>query len=209
MNKDEILGSGQQKLMDIDLMVRNWSLTFQYFKYFTQLRYTADMITGQHAELRNESGLQNILVKVWPFPTSATLKGIRTSQNIPLSHVTDFYLLFPKDARATTCFENRCYQNMQLTTCGRNFKNMPMNILDQQFFYLQLNASNLDLFFEATDENSNGALTFDGLDTQNQNTSVELREAPIYQGATDLYYNIDTNGKRPQPPILCTIHDIF
>ncbi|KAA6384138.1 MAG: hypothetical protein EZS28_020334, partial [Streblomastix strix] len=109
-------------------------------------------------------------------------------------------------------------------------------------FQLQLNASNLDLLFEATDEfedalttprntatrrlnpntdltcflitlqcerSSNRALTFDGLDTQNQNTSVELRGAPIYQGATDSYYNVDISGKRPLPSILCTVHDIF
>ncbi|KAA6402151.1 MAG: hypothetical protein EZS28_002325 [Streblomastix strix] len=91
-------------------------------------------------------------VEVLPFPTSATLTGIRTSQNIPLSHVTDFCLLFPKDARQTMCFENLCYQNMQLSTCGRNFQDMTMNTLDQQFFQIQLNASNLDLIFEATDE---------------------------------------------------------
>ncbi|KAA6357679.1 MAG: hypothetical protein EZS28_046794, partial [Streblomastix strix] len=159
MNKDELLGSGQQKLMDIDLMFRNWSLTFQYTKQFTQLGCTADLITGLHAEPLTESGLKNLIcdikpvtisiknyvitevtanmagykatdaclnrvrqfysqrpfvvpaqrVEVWPFSTSATLTGIRTSQNIPLSHVTDFCLLFPKDARATTCFENPCY----------------------------------------------------------------------------------------------------
>ncbi|KAA6353253.1 MAG: hypothetical protein EZS28_051220, partial [Streblomastix strix] len=55
----------------------------------------------------------------------------------------------------------------------------------------------------------NGALTFDGLDTQNQNTSVELRGMPIYQGAVDTYYNVDTNGKHPPPPVLCTVHDTF
>ncbi|KAA6404178.1 MAG: hypothetical protein EZS28_000287 [Streblomastix strix] len=165
-------------------------------------------------------------VEVWPFPTSATLTGIQTSQNIPLSHVTDFCLLFPKDARATTCIENPCYQNMQVTTCGRNFPDMSMNTFDQQFFQLQLNASILDPIFEANDEfehilttprntatrrlnchndltsflitfqcerNSNGALTFDGLDIQNQNTSFKLGRAPIYQGATDSYYNVDTS----------------
>ncbi|KAA6397366.1 MAG: hypothetical protein EZS28_007111 [Streblomastix strix] len=292
MNKDELLSSGQQKLMDIDLFFRNWSLTFQYTKQFTQLGCTADLITSIRTEQLTQSGLKNLVcdiapvtvsiknyvvtevtanmagykateaclarvrdffstrafvvpaqrVEIWPFPTSATLTGIRTSQNIPLSHVTDFVLLFPKDARCTTCFENPCYQNMQLTTCGRNFPDMPMNTTDQQFFQLQLNASNLDLLFEATDEfedalttprntatrrlnahtdltsfmvslqcerNSNGTLTFDGLDTMNQNTSVELRGAPIYQGVTDCYYNVDTNGKRPPPPILCTVHDTF
>ncbi|KAA6394817.1 MAG: hypothetical protein EZS28_009660 [Streblomastix strix] len=75
-------------------------------------------------------------VEVWLFPTSATLTAIRTSQNIALSHETDFCRLFPKDARATTCFENPCYQNMQITTCGNNFPDMPMNTLDQQFFQL-------------------------------------------------------------------------
>ncbi|KAA6388017.1 MAG: hypothetical protein EZS28_016452 [Streblomastix strix] len=146
------------------------------------------------------------------------------------------------DARCTTCFENRTYQNMQLAICGRNFPDKPTNTTDQQFFQLQLNASNLDLLFDGTDEfedtlttprntatrrfnantdltsfmvllqckrNSNGTLTFDGLDTMNQNTSFELRGAPIYQGVTDCYYNVDINGKRPPSPIICTVHEIF
>ncbi|KAA6400974.1 MAG: hypothetical protein EZS28_003498 [Streblomastix strix] len=57
--------------------------------------------------------------------------------------------------------------------------------------------------------NSNGVLTFDELDTRNQITSVELRETPIYQGALDTYYTVDASGKRPQPPILFTVHDKF
>ncbi|KAA6369433.1 MAG: hypothetical protein EZS28_035040, partial [Streblomastix strix] len=181
-------------------------------------------------------------VEIWPFPTSARLMRIRTSQNIHLSHVMNFCLLFPKDSRATSCFENTCYQNMQVTACGRNFPDMPMNTFEQQFFQLQLNASNLNLLFEASDmyedasttprnsatrrfnpqteltsflitlqceRNSNEALTFDGLDTQNQITPVELRGAPIYQGAINSYYNVDTSGKRLLTPILCTIHDQF
>ncbi|KAA6384309.1 MAG: hypothetical protein EZS28_020163 [Streblomastix strix] len=131
---------------------------------------------------------------------------------------------------------------MQVTTCGRNFPDMPMNKLDQQFFQMLLNASNLDLLFEATDEfedalttprntasrrlnphtdlisfmitlqcerNNNDALTFDGLDPQNQNGSVELSGAPIYQIETDCYQNVELMGKKPPPPILCTIHDKF
>ncbi|KAA6385874.1 MAG: hypothetical protein EZS28_018599 [Streblomastix strix] len=292
MNKDESLGSSQQKLMDIDLMIRNWSPIFQYTKQFTQLVCTADLITGLHVEPLTESELKNFVCDIkpvtmsiknyvitevaaniagnkatdaclnrvrqfysqrpfvvpaqreemWPFPTSATLTGIRTSQNIPLSHVTDFCLLFPKDARATICFQNPCYQNIKVSICDHNFPNMPMNTLDQQFFQFQLNSSNLNLLFETTYEfddalttprnaatrrlnphtdltcflitlqcerNSNGALTFDGPDTQNQNSSVELRGEPIYQGATDSYYNVDTSGKRLLSPILCTVHDTF
>ncbi|KAA6353974.1 MAG: hypothetical protein EZS28_050499, partial [Streblomastix strix] len=30
-----------------------------------------------------------------------------------------------------------------------------------------------------------------------------------YQSDTDCYYNVDLMGKRPPPPILCTIHDTF
>ncbi|KAA6395800.1 MAG: hypothetical protein EZS28_008672 [Streblomastix strix] len=144
MNKDELLGCSQQKLMDIDFMFRNWSLTFQYSKLFTQLGYTANLITGLHAEPLIESGLKNLVcdikpisisiknyvitevtanmagykatdaclnrirqfysqrpfvvpaqrVEIWSFLTTSTLTGIRTSQNIPLSHITDFCLLF-------------------------------------------------------------------------------------------------------------------
>ncbi|KAA6390946.1 MAG: hypothetical protein EZS28_013524 [Streblomastix strix] len=170
------------------------------------------------------------------------IKGNMNILNIPLFHVTDFCLLFPKDARATICFQNLCNQNIKITTYGRNFPDMPMNTPDQQFFQLQLNASNLDLLFEATIEfedalttprntatrifihhtnltsfiitlqcerNSKGALTFDGLDSQNQNTSVELRGASIYQRTIDSYFNVDSCGKIPPPPILCKVQDTF
>ncbi|KAA6381602.1 MAG: hypothetical protein EZS28_022870 [Streblomastix strix] len=30
---------------------------------------------------------------------------------------------------------------------------------------------------------------------------------PVYQAAVDTYYNVDTNGKHPPPPVLCTVHD--
>ncbi|KAA6391346.1 MAG: hypothetical protein EZS28_013128 [Streblomastix strix] len=59
------------------------------------------------------------------------------------------------------------------------------------------------------ERNSNGALTFDGFDTKNQNVSVEFRGAPIYQGDSDCYNNVDLMGKRPLQPILCTINDMF
>ncbi|KAA6386150.1 MAG: hypothetical protein EZS28_018322 [Streblomastix strix] len=292
MNKTDLMASGPDKLKNIDLLFRNWSLGYQYTKQFTQIGCTADLITKISIEQITDSGLNNLTcsislvtlsiknyvvteatanmsgykatddclqrirefyanrpfvvpsqrIEAWSFPTSATTTGIRTSQNIPLSHVINLCLLFPKEVRATTCYENPCYHNMQVTTCGRNFSDMPMNTLDQQFFQMQLNASNLDLLFEATDEfedalttpiniasrrlnphtdltsfmitlqcerNSNGALTFDGLDTNNQNVSVELRGAPIYQCDTDYYYNVDLMDKRPLPPIQCTIHDTF
>ncbi|KAA6388373.1 MAG: hypothetical protein EZS28_016102 [Streblomastix strix] len=279
MNKTDIMASGPDKLKNIDLLFRNWSLGYQFTKQFTQMGCTADLITKINIEQIIDSRLKYLIcsispvtlsiknyvvtevtanmsgnkatddclqrvcefyanrpfvvpsqrVEAWSFPTCATTTGIRTSQNITLSHVTDLCLLFPKVTRATTCYENPCYHNMQVTTCGRNFSDSSMNTLDQQFFQIQLNVSNLDLLFEATDEfeddlttsrntasrrlnlhidltsfmitlqcerNSNGALTFDGLDTNNQNVSVELRRASIYQGDTDYYYNVDIMSKR-------------
>ncbi|KAA6394226.1 MAG: hypothetical protein EZS28_010242 [Streblomastix strix] len=181
-------------------------------------------------------------IESWAFPSGAVLIGLRISQNIPLSHITDMNIIFPKDPRQTTYFEYPSYQNMQVSILGRNFPDFPINTLNKQFFIMQFAANNLDNIYETTDEyqdslatprgnsagrynsvsdytsffittqcerNSNGALTFDGLDTQNKNTSIELRGQLIYQGAVDTYYNIDTNGKHLLPPIKCTVHDIF
>ncbi|KAA6390511.1 MAG: hypothetical protein EZS28_013963 [Streblomastix strix] len=292
INKDELYSSGQDKLKDIDIFFRNWSLTFQYTNMYTQIGCTADLVTRIRAEELTPSGLKNLVcdikpvtvsvrnyiieaatanlcgyeasetclnrvrqfysnrpfvvlvqcIESWVFPSAASSAGIKTTQNIPVSHVTDMCLLFPKDARHVTYYENPCYFDMQINTINRNFPDFPMNTLNEQFFTMQLQANNLDNIFEACDEyedslatprasktrrynpvsdytsffitiqcerNSNGALTFDGLDTQNQNTSIELKGHPIFAGEVDIYFNVDTNGKHPPPPILGAVHDTF
>ncbi|KAA6394790.1 MAG: hypothetical protein EZS28_009683 [Streblomastix strix] len=116
------------------------------------------VIVGLHAEPLTESELKNFIWDKKPVTMSiknyiiTELKANVAGYKAIDSYVTDFCLLFPKDARATICIQNLCNQNMQITTCGRNFPDMPMNTLDQQFFQLQLNASNIDLIFEATIE---------------------------------------------------------
>ncbi|KAA6402909.1 MAG: hypothetical protein EZS28_001571 [Streblomastix strix] len=147
-------------------------------------------------------------IESWVFPSAASSAGIKTTQNIPLSHVTDMCLLFLKDARHVTCYENTCYFDMQINTMNRNFPDFPMNTPNEQFFTIQLQANNLDNIFEARDEyedslatsranktrrynpvsdytsffitiqcerNNNGALTFDALDSKNQNTAIVLK----------------------------------
>ncbi|KAA6368784.1 MAG: hypothetical protein EZS28_035689, partial [Streblomastix strix] len=202
MNKADIMACRPDKLKNIDLLFRNWSLRYQYTKQFTQIGCIVDLIIKISIEQITDSGQKNLMcsispatlsiknyvviemtakmsgynatddclqrvrdfftnrpfvvpaqrVEAWSLTTSATTIGIRSSQNIPLSHATDLCLLFSKDARATTCYENPCYRNIQTTTCERNFPDMPMNTLDQQFFQIQLNARNLDLLFEAINE---------------------------------------------------------
>ncbi|KAA6374756.1 MAG: hypothetical protein EZS28_029717, partial [Streblomastix strix] len=266
MNKDELLSSGKQKLMDIDLFFRNWSLTFQYTKQFTYVGCTDDLIINIRMEQLTQSGLKNVVcdiapvtvsiknyvvtevtanmarykatdaclakvreffstrafvvpaqrVEIWPFPTSATLIGIRTSQNIPLSHVTDFVLLFSKNAKCTTCLKIPSYQNMQLTTCGRNFPDMHMSTTDQQFFQFLLNASNVALLFEATDKFEDALTTQRNTATIRLNVHTDLTSFMVSlqcernsNGVTDCHYKVDINSKRPPPPILCTVHDTF
>ncbi|KAA6402025.1 MAG: hypothetical protein EZS28_002455 [Streblomastix strix] len=292
INKDELLSSGQDKLKDIDLFFRNWSLTFQYTNMYTQIGCTADLITGIRAEELTLSGLKNLVcdikpvtvsvrnyiieavtanmcgykasetflnrvcqiyqsrpfvvpvqrIESWVFPSATSSAGIKTIQNISLSHVTDICLLFSKDARHVTCYENPCYFDIQINSMNRNFSDFPKNTLNEQFFTMQLQANNLDNIFEACDEyedplatpranktrrynpvsdytsffitiqcerNSNGALTFDGLDSKSQNTTIELKGHLIFAEEVDSYYNVDTNGKHPPPPILCTVHDTF
>ncbi|KAA6309703.1 MAG: hypothetical protein EZS28_056453, partial [Streblomastix strix] len=45
MNKTDLMASGPDKLKNIDLLFRNWSLGYQYTKQFTQMGCTADLIT--------------------------------------------------------------------------------------------------------------------------------------------------------------------
>ncbi|KAA6356141.1 MAG: hypothetical protein EZS28_048332, partial [Streblomastix strix] len=82
-------------------------------------------------------------IESWVFPSAASSAGIKTTQNIPLSHVTDMRLLFTKDARHVTCQENPCYFDMKINTMNRNFTDFPINTLNEQFFTMQLQANNL------------------------------------------------------------------
>ncbi|KAA6395204.1 MAG: hypothetical protein EZS28_009266 [Streblomastix strix] len=129
-------------------------------------------------------------------------------------------LIFPKDTRCVTYFENPCYQNMQIGTLANSLDNL-FEATDEYEDSLATPRGtaarrynpNTDItsFFISLqcERNSNGALSFDDLDIQNQSTSSELRGISINQGAVDTYYNIGTNGKHPPPPIQCIVHSTF
>ncbi|KAA6356160.1 MAG: hypothetical protein EZS28_048313, partial [Streblomastix strix] len=70
INKDELLSSGQDRLKDIDLFFRNWSLTFQYTNMYTQVGCNADLVTGICAEELTSSGLKNLVCDIKPVTVS-------------------------------------------------------------------------------------------------------------------------------------------
>ncbi|KAA6395439.1 MAG: hypothetical protein EZS28_009036 [Streblomastix strix] len=70
MNKDELLSSRLQKLMDIDLFFRNQSLPFKYTKQFIKLVCTANLITSIRTEQLIQSCLKNLVCDTDPVTVS-------------------------------------------------------------------------------------------------------------------------------------------
>ncbi|KAA6400467.1 MAG: hypothetical protein EZS28_004006 [Streblomastix strix] len=195
INKDELLSSGQDKLKDIDLFFRNWSLTFQYTNMFTKIGCTADLITEVRAEELTPSGLKNLVCDVKPVIISvrnyvietvvANMSGYKVSETC-LNRVRQFYQNRPYAVSAQR-IESQVFPSADSSAGIKTTQNIPL--------------------CHVTD--INGALTFDGLDSKNQNTLIELKGHQIFVGDVDTYFNVDTNGKHPPPPILCTVHDTF
>ena len=78
------------------------------------------------------------------FPISTTENGIQTTVNLPLNNVTGISIMFPKNARDLTCFENPMLQNVQLVIDNKNFPSEPINTIGARFLAYQLAASDLD-----------------------------------------------------------------
>ncbi|KAA6360246.1 MAG: hypothetical protein EZS28_044228 [Streblomastix strix] len=64
MNKTDLMANGPDKLKNIDLLFRNWSLGYQYTKQFTQMGSTADLITKISIEQIADSGLKNLICSI-------------------------------------------------------------------------------------------------------------------------------------------------
>ncbi|KAA6369520.1 MAG: hypothetical protein EZS28_034952 [Streblomastix strix] len=98
-------------------------------------------------------------IQSWVFPSAASSYGIKTTQNKPHSHITEMCLLFLKDSRHVTCYENPHNFDTQVTTMYRIFPDFAINTLSEQFFTMQLQANNLDSTFDACDEYENSVTT--------------------------------------------------
>jgi hypothetical protein len=66
--------------------------------------------------------------------------------------VTDFLLLFPRNAQQLTCFENPMYQNFQLVVQNRRFPDKSCTTFGPLFYQVQLDASDFDSLFPCSDE---------------------------------------------------------
>ncbi|KAA6359839.1 MAG: hypothetical protein EZS28_044635 [Streblomastix strix] len=70
MNLTDLMASCPDKLKNIDLLFRNWSLGYQYTKQLTQMGCTADLITKISIEQIPDSGLKNLMCSITPVTLS-------------------------------------------------------------------------------------------------------------------------------------------
>ncbi|KAA6368708.1 MAG: hypothetical protein EZS28_035764, partial [Streblomastix strix] len=100
MNKTDLMANGADKLKNIDLLFRNWSLGYQYTKQFTQMGRTADLITKISMEQITDSGLKNLMCSISPVTLSiknyvvtemtASMSGYKSTDDC-LQRVREFY----------------------------------------------------------------------------------------------------------------------
>ena len=102
--------------------------------------------------LRNPVILPSQQIEYQAFPISTTENGIQTTVNLPLNNVTGISIMFPKNARDLTCFENPMLQNVQLVIDNKNYPSEPINTIGARFLAYQLVASDLDGPVECTKE---------------------------------------------------------
>ncbi|KAA6402673.1 MAG: hypothetical protein EZS28_001803 [Streblomastix strix] len=131
-------------------------------------------------------------IETWAFPSAASSAGIKATQIY-------LYLMLLISNILDNIFEACDEYEDSFATPSASKTRRYNPVSDYTSFFITIQC----------EHNSNRALTFDGQDTQNQNISIELKGHPIFAGDVDTYYNVDTNGKHPLPPILSTVHDTF
>lgn len=125
------------------------------------------------------------------FSQRATADGIDTDFTYALHNVTDAILVFPKNSRHTTCYENPMYKNLQLSIDGKLYPVKAVNTTGSRFFTLCLNASELS----GTDEPSKEYQ--DSLIQPLNNPRDGKRYKRTWSDQTSFYFPIQTerNGK--------------
>ncbi len=87
------------------------------------------------------------------FEGSPSPSGLEVSKSIPLRNATNITMMFPRNSKDCTVFQNVMYKKCQLTVNKKQYPDTEFDTTtDGRFVQYQLIANELDGYIEATDE---------------------------------------------------------
>jgi hypothetical protein len=95
------------------------------------------------------------IVRHYSFPNTPSEGGIDTQVNITMTHVTEAIVLFPHSSHDITTFLNPKYKDLSLKFLDMNWPDTPINTTTESFFRSQLQAKQLDVLLQCSDEFEN------------------------------------------------------
>ena len=90
-------------------------------------------------------------VERYSFHSGAESSGLDTDVNIRMRRVTDCYVLMPTNSLQKTVFCNPALDKFQLMIGNTRYPDQLLSTLDPEFFENQIQSTDFDSFFEATD----------------------------------------------------------
>jgi hypothetical protein len=115
------------------------------------------------------------IVRHYSFPNSPNERGIDTQVNIPMTHVTETVVLFPHSPHDMTVFMNPKYKDLSLKFSDMNWPDTPINTTSESFFRSQLQANQLDVLLQCSDEFENSyMLHFSGKNGERYYTPTDI-----------------------------------
>jgi hypothetical protein len=94
-------------------------------------------------------------VRHYSFPNTPNERGIDTQVNIPKTHVTEVVVLFPHSPNDLTVYMNSKYKDLSLKFLDMNWPDTPINITTESFFRSQLQANQLEVLLQCSEEFEN------------------------------------------------------
>jgi hypothetical protein len=100
-------------------------------------------------------GVAAEMIRSYSFPNQPTERGIDTQINVPLTHMVEAIVLFPRHHNDITCYLNPKYKNLQLKFLDQSWPDTAVNTTDPTFFRSQLQANQLDVLLQCTESFEN------------------------------------------------------
>ena len=107
-------------------------------------------------------------VERYSFHSGADASQLSTDVNIRMRRATDVYVLMPINSLQRTVFSNPALTNYQLLIGNVRYPDQLVSTTSPEFFQLQIQSTDFDSFFEATDEYEHSL-------TDSRNSSSGLR----------------------------------